>query len=113
MNMKVFGYIMSGIGMIILLVVLVFGLELGGLQWDKFFKPRHSAVERETFKQGRPFQQGKKQQIIKYRMEFLRSNDELNKRAIASTIRMTTADYNIDELEPELRQFVVQMQNYK
>ena len=47
--MSNFKIIMSGIGIIILLIVLSFGAEMGGLKWDEFFKPRHANVERKTF----------------------------------------------------------------
>ncbi len=88
------------------LVVVLFLLELGGLQWKKFFAPRHEAVRREIFKQTRSFNEAKLQELTKYRLEYMRSEDPTEKGAIASTIRLAFADYDTSMLPEELQVFV-------
>jgi hypothetical protein len=88
------------------LIAVVFALELGGLRWKKFFAPKHEAVRRGVFKETRSFNEAKVQELVKYRLEYMRSNDEAEKGAIASTIRIGFADYDTSKLPHELQLFV-------
>jgi hypothetical protein len=100
-------WIVGALGGLVLLIVVAFGLGLGGLQWRMFFGPRHEAVRREVFKQTRSFNEGKEQDLVKYRLEYLRADSDSDRTALASTIRHAFADYDenlIDSLE--LRQFL-------
>lgn len=92
------------LGLVVFLVV-AFTLELGGLQWKAFFGPKHEAVRREVFKQTRSYNEGKEQELLKYRLEYMRA-DEDGKRALASTIRHAFADYDETLLSEELRSFL-------
>jgi len=104
--MKIVGYILAGIVALALLIAVAFALELGGLQWKKFFAPKHEAVRREVFKQTRSFNEAKLQELTKYRLEYMRSKDPAEKGAIASTIRLAFADYDTSMLPSELQAFV-------
>jgi len=95
-----------GIGSIILLIVLSFAMELGGLEWKKFFAPKHAAVEREVFTQTRSFNEAKKQELVKLQYEYMRSKDDESKKAIAFVVRNNFADYDKNKLSPELRDFI-------
>ena len=87
-------------------IALMFALELGGLQWKKFFAPRHENVRREVFKATRSFNEAKVQELVKYRLEYMRSDDPAEQGAIASTIRLGFADYDTSKLPEELQVFV-------
>jgi len=104
--MKTFKGIVLGIVVIVVLVSLMFGLKWLGLEWRGFFGPREQAVEREVFKQSRSYNEAKEQELLKYRLEYMRSDDATEKKAIASTIRMAFADYDETLLSPELRRFL-------
>ena len=104
--MKIVGYILAGIVALALLIAVAFALELGGLQWKKFFAPKHEAVRREVFKQTRSFNEAKLQELTKYRLEYMLSKDPAEKGAIASTIRLAFADYDTSMLPSELQAFV-------
>lgn len=104
--MKKVGYVLAGIAWVALLIALVFAMELGGLQWKKFFAPKHENVRREVFKATRSFNEAKVQELVKYRLEYMRSNDPAEKGAIASTIRMGFADYDTSKLPYELQMFI-------
>ncbi len=92
---------------IALLIAIAFALELGGLQWKSYFNPKHAAVDREVFKQTRSYNEGKEQDLVKYRYEYMRAKTNDDKEAIASTVRLAFADYNESLLESdELRDFL-------
>ncbi len=108
--MKTVGYVVLTLIGLVFLVSLCFGAEWLGIKWYGFFEPKREAVRREVFKQTRSYNEGKEQELIKYRLEYLRSTDPVEKRAIASTIRNAFADYNEDLIDsPELRQFLRQI----
>lgn len=88
-----------------LVIALAFALELGGLQWKSFFGPRYEAVRREVFKQTRSYNEGKEQELLKYRLEYMRAEGS-DRDAIASTIRLAFADYDETLLTGELRNFL-------
>ena len=103
--MSKFQIVLSVICGIVVLIVLAFALELGGLQWKMFFEPKHEAVRREVFKQTRSYNEGKEQELIKYRLEYMKADDE-GKLAIASAIRHSFADYDETLLSGELKLFL-------
>lgn len=89
---------------------MMFGLEWAGIAWKGFFGPKHEAVRREVFKQTRSYNEAKEQELLKYRLEYLRAKDATDKAALASTIRMAFADYDENLLDStELRAFLAQI----
>ena len=71
---------------------------------------RRKAVRREVFKQTRSYNEGKEQELIKYRLEYIRAKTDVEKKAIASTIRHAFADYDENLLDSdELRRFIVEI----
>ena len=110
--MKTFGYIIGGIIVIVLLIVLAFFMELGGLEWNKFFAPKHEAVRREVFKETRSYNEAKLQDLAKYRLQYLEADNEASKSAIASTVKHMFADYDRSKLPTELSTFLYQVRGY-
>ena len=104
--MKVALVVFVGVLVLAGVIVLAFALELGGLQWKSYFAPKHAAVEREVFKETRSFNEAKLQELAKYRLEYLRTDDTVEKSALSSTIRLTFADYDESKLPEELRSFL-------
>ena len=109
-EMKIVGYVAIGIVTIVLLLSVAFGLEWAGIKWYGFFGPKRAAVRREVFKQTRSYNEGKEQELIKLRREYMMAKDEDTKRVIGSTIRHSFADYDESLLDsPELRAFLKQI----
>ncbi len=107
--MKVFGYIVLVVLVLVAMASLAFGLEWAGIAWKGYFGPKHEAVRREVFKQTRSYNEGKEQELLKYRFEYMRA-DEAGKKAIASTVRLAFADYDENLLDSaELRSFLKDM----
>jgi hypothetical protein len=52
------------------------------LQWYKWFQPQVEDAKREVFTHTRAYTESKKQQLAKYRFQYIKSNDELEKKAI-------------------------------
>ena len=102
--MKV-GSIIACAIIIIALLAFAFGLEWAGLKWKGFFAPKHEAVRRQVFLETRSYNEGKMQELVKYRLEYMRADEE-DKAAIASAIRMSFAEYDETKLSPELCRFL-------
>ena len=109
--MKVFGIILAIIAAIVLLIGLAFVCELGGLKWSEYFGPKREDVRRKTFQRTRSYNEAKEQELLKYRLEYLRAADPKDKEAIAGTIRMAFADYDESLLQPELKAFLKTIKN--
>ena len=108
--MKIFGIVVIGLLCMAMLASLAFGLEWAGIKWYGFFGPKREAVRREVFKQTRSYNEAKEQELLKYRLEYLRAKDEADKEALAGTIRMAFADYDETLLDSEeLRTFLNQI----
>lgn len=105
--MKTGAVVAIAIAIFIGLIALAFLFEVGGLQWESYFSPKHEAVRRDVFKETRSYNEGKEQELVRYRLQYLRETDEIAKKALASTIRISFADYNEKLLESEeLRMFL-------
>lgn len=106
MKDKIFWFIEVPSGLV-LLIVLAFAFNLGGLEWSRFFGPRREAVRRDVFKQTRSYNEGKEQELIRLRRQYLLAKSDEDKAVLASTIRLTFADYDETLLDStELRSFL-------
>ncbi len=101
------------IGGLIVLIVLAFALELGGLQWTKFFKPRRQNIERQVFEQTKSFVHGKIQDLAKYYEEYQKADSVEDKQTIAELIKMNFADFDSGKINStKLRQFLINIRGY-
>ena len=108
--MKILGYVLLGVVVLVLMFPLAFGLEWAGIKWYGFFGPKKEAVRRDVFKETRSYNEGKEQELIKLRLEYLQAKTEEEKRVLASTIRHLFADYDENLIDsPELKSFLKQI----
>ena len=98
--------LMYAIGAIVIIFILMFVSNSLDLISYKFFAPKREAVRREVFEETKSYNQGKVQDLVRYRLEYLQAESSEDKEAIASTIRMMFADYDENTLEPVLRDFL-------
>lgn len=103
--MRTFGYIVASLFGLAALLSLAFGLTWLGIEWRGFFGPRRAAVERRIFEETRSYQHGMRQDLVRYRMEYLLADTQDEKDAIASTVRMRFAEFDTTTLSPELQAF--------
>lgn len=103
-------------GVIVLFIGLMLGLSLAFGWFDVYYtktigKEKENA-RREVFEQTQSFVEGKRQELTKYRLEYMRSKNEQERAAIKSTIVNSFANFNSEEqLSPELQLFLNQMRN--
>ena len=109
--MKIAGAILGVILVVIALIAIAFTMELGGLQWAKFFNPRKEAVRRDVFKQTRSFNESKTQDLARFRLQYMEAEGG-SREALASTIRIMFADYDRSLLPNELAAFLYQIRGY-
>ena len=104
--LKVIGGIFAGLFAIAVLIGIAFAMELGGLQWDKFFAPKHEAVRREVYENTESYTRGMAQQLSKYRYEYVTAKTPEDKKAIAAVVRSTFANYDRNLLPVDLATFL-------
>lgn len=100
--MSIAKYIFLGL---VVLIVLAFALELGGLQWAKFFGPRRENVRRQVYEETKSYNEGKEQDLLRYHHEWMTADEE-ERKALEFTIRHQFADYDETKLSSELRDFL-------
>ncbi len=93
------------IGVVVLFVIGVLILDLTGLAWTSFIGPKRENIRREIFEETKSYNEGKEQDLIRYRLQYLKAEGK-EKEAIGSTIRMMFADYDEEKLSVELRDFL-------
>ena len=104
--MNMFKGVTLAIITIIILITMAFVFELGGLQWKSFFAPKHEAIRREVFKETRSYNEGKIQDLVKYRLQYMKADTQDDEEIIAATVRMLYADYPISSMPMELQPFL-------
>jgi hypothetical protein len=93
------------IGTIILVIAIVVGVAFGALYAYKYFAPRYENARREVFENTRSYNEAKLQDLVKYRLEYLKASEE-DKPILAQTILHMFANYDEDRLPYELRNFL-------
>lgn len=76
----------------------------------KFFAPKYENVRRETFENTQSYVEGKRQDLVKYRLEYKRAKSAEEKEAIKQTIISQFSNFDESKIEePELRGFLHEM----
>lgn len=71
----------------------------------KVFAPKMEAVRRETFEESKAYNTGMIQELQNMQFEYVQASPE-HKAALKSIILHRAADYDIDKLPVDLRQFI-------
>ncbi|MBP2653332.1 MAG: hypothetical protein H6Q73_901 [Firmicutes bacterium] len=71
----------------------------------KTFAPAQEQVRRETFEQSKAYNQGMIQELQNMQFEYIKATDS-QKDALAAIILHRAADYDMDNLPTDLRQFI-------
>ncbi len=103
---------MRAVSIVVGAILAVFALVWIGQGNDfflyKVFAPAYEQVRRETFEQTKSYNQGMIQELQNMQFEYAKAAPE-QKDALASIILHRAADYDMDKLPPDLRQFVQQL----
>lgn len=98
-----------GIGSIILIFSCIFALKYAGVLSYSFFAPKYEDARRTVFENTQSFIEGKKQELIKYRLEYMRSEDAAEKEALRITIISSMANVDRSKLPMDLQQFLISL----
>jgi len=104
--MKIF---LAIIGLIILSGLAIFGLQMAGLVNYSFFAPKYENVRREVFENTQSYVEGKRQEVVKYKLEYELAETDKEKMAIKYTILQTTANLDLNLLPVQLQSFVLSL----
>lgn len=111
--MKTAGYILGGLLALTVIVIVLGALGLGGryvnMKVEAWFSPREQNIKREVFENTKSYNEGKEQELVKYKFEWDKANgkdDVGTMKAVESAVRHSFADYEDERLSPELRDFV-------
>lgn len=96
----------------IVVILLIFGTGLFDLAYQRYFGVRKENVRREVFEESRSYNQAKVQELAKYKLEYERATNKVEKQALEGVIRHKFADYNDDRLPIELQMFLEKIRGY-
>jgi len=71
----------------------------------KLFAPKYEQVRRETFEQTKSYNQGMIQELMAYQFEYIKA-DPAHKTALAAIILHRSADFPLDNMPLDLRNFI-------
>ena len=71
-----------------------------------FFAPMQKNVERKVFENTQSYVEGKRQELSKYRLEYITTKDEDVKAAIKMTLIQSFANFDKSKLDYELKTFL-------
>ena len=91
---------------IVALVLLDFGGEYYSLWSFGFFAPKYENVKRQVFENTKSYREGKRQEVVKDKFEYDKSDDIHVKNAIKAHVRQSFSDVNYDDYPPELINFI-------
>ena len=104
--------LLTYIVIIFLLLILVLVLTFFGMKSYQYFAPKMENIRRNVFESTRSYNEGKIQDLAKYRNEYLLAKTVEDKNAIKSTINLMFANYNDSKMPMELNQFLKEMRGY-
>lgn len=94
------------LAVIIGLITLGVGSKVAGLEWYKWFQPQVEDAKRNVFTHTRAYVESRKQDLVNYRLQIIRSKDPVEVEAIKMTIRHQFAEINPSLLGHELEGFL-------
>lgn len=98
--------IFIGAAIFLVTIVVFLGLDYGYLHWFQFIEPQKEDARHKVFKATRSYNEGKIQDLVKMRLEYMQARDEESKSAIAFSIRHMFAEYDENQLSSELKYFL-------
>lgn len=105
---KVIGYVMS---FLFVIIALEIGFGYVGVFKTKTVGKAQQDADRDVFESTNSFTKGKLQEAIKYRLEYMKSKDPLERNAIKMTVASGFVDFDEDKFckSAELRDWIKKM----
>jgi hypothetical protein len=103
--MKPLAVTASILGGLCVIVGLGWVLTANDIALTHYGQPRYEAIRRETFEQSKAYNQGMVQNLRTMQSSYVLADDD-HKSALAQIILHEMADYDMDNLPPDLQVFV-------
>lgn len=100
---------LSALGLVVM-VALSFGLGWTDVFYAKTVGKAREDARREVFEQTQSYVEAKRQELTKYRLEYMRA-DSSDRQAIKMTIVQSFANFDKSKLDYDLRVFLDEMMN--
>lgn len=104
-------YFLIGLISLIGLVALSFVFGWTDILFTKTVGKAQQNANREVFEQTQSYVEGKRQELTKYRLEYMQSKTAQDSNAIKMTILQDFANFDNTKLPPELKSFLESLQN--
>lgn len=91
---------------VLALVALVVLASFGGLEWRRYFEPRHAEISREVFEQTPSFVHGKAQHISRLRHEYEMADTDQARASLRTLIKHEAAAVDVALLPQDLQSFL-------
>lgn len=95
------------VGGLVLTAVVVISLGVGGLEWKRFFAPRHAEIDRQVFEQTPSFVHGKAQHLTRLRGQYELSTTDAQRNSLRMMIRHEASTIDLNLLPADLRNFIL------
>lgn len=93
-------------------IALMFVLNLGGLEWKKFFDPKFKNVERKVFENTQSYVHGQIQNLSKHYGEY-QKGDQQAKESIKGIVAVQFAQFPIEQVPSgQLKSFLITCRGY-
>jgi len=102
-----------GVGSLVGVLVLAFGLQMLGLQWTKFFKPKLANVEREAYEEAKPYVHGAIADIASYYEQYQNAETSTDKEIIQNVLKARFAEFDASNIKVDaIKEFFIRMRGY-
>lgn len=102
-------YGILGLGGLMAVLALGFGLNYYGFATWAFFAPREAQVQSNVFHQSQQYQDAQSVNLGQYRISYAECGNDACRDAIRSVVQEQYANYPEDKLTPDLRDFLDKM----
>jgi len=109
-DVPVWRWVGGGLGIVIAILGIVFLFQGTDFFLYKTFAPKYEAVRRQTFEQSKAYNQGMVQELQNMAFEYAKATPE-QKEALGSIILHRVADYDLDQMPPDLRSFILDLRH--
>lgn len=102
------GTVIKIVLVVVAIIALFMGCQVASIKWRGVTDPMEQSVDRKVWEQTPSHIQGIRQDLIRYRSQYLRTEDKNERRAIASTVRLLVGPNPTNivmSLDPELLSF--------
>lgn len=91
-----------GVASVVLVVTMFIGLvgvEIGSMHLGGYLRRTQKDIDRSVFKQSVAYNEGKLDDLAKYRLEMIKTEDDVEKSAIADYVNSVYANYDLNNIE--------------